>query len=341
MMNNVKKIKYDKVDQTIYNSQFRYQLKKLVKKDKQAAKKLFKIITQLESFDISTQYHNHILSDGKTYELHVEKDILLLYRYEGRDLYIDLILLNLTNHKHLKQKLEDNLDINLNEDIEKHDELNPLLFNDDELKSEVIEAVDKIAKKFVGDLKADGIKFDLEDVILVGSNVSYNYTKDSDLDIHLIASSENLKCPDKLYPLLYSAYRSIFNNNYDFTINGIPAEIYVEMDKPSGKSNGVYSIYDGWLKHPVQEDIPDIDQEAFDKLFSEWEDKYLDLENNISDEKTIDNFIEDLYNLRKESIAKDGEYGLGNLVFKEFRNLGYLDNLKELKRKEIEKELSL
>ena len=37
----------------------------------------------------------------------------------------------------------------------------------------------------------------------------------------------------------------------------------------------------------------------------------------------IDDFIEDVYDLRKNSIAKDGEYGLGNLVFKEFRNLGY------------------
>ena len=113
MMNNIKKIKYNKVDQTIYNSRFRYQLKKLVKKNKPAAKKLFKIIVELESFDISTQYHNHVLSDGKTYELHVEKDILLLYRYEGRDLYIDLILLDLTNHKHLNNKLEDDLYINL------------------------------------------------------------------------------------------------------------------------------------------------------------------------------------------------------------------------------------
>ena len=55
----------------------------------------------------------------------------------------------------------------------------------------------------------------------------------------------------------------------------------------------------------------------------------------------INDFIEDLYGLRKESIEKDGEYGLGNLVFKEFRNLGYLDNLKELKNQEKSKELSL
>ena len=55
----------------------------------------------------------------------------------------------------------------------------------------------------------------------------------------------------------------------------------------------------------------------------------------------IDNLIEDIYNLRKEGMERSGEYDLFNLIFKEFRNLGYLDNLKELRKKEISKDLSL
>lgn len=65
-----------------------------------------------------------------------------------------------------------------------------------------------------------------------------------------------------------------------------------------------------------------------------------DMEKRLTSDR-IDDFIEDLYDLRKDSIAKDGEYGIGNLVFKEFRNLGYLDNLKEIKNKLKSKELSL
>ena len=71
------------------------------------------------------------------------------------------------------------------------------------------------------------------------------------------------------------------------------------------------------------------------------EEKELLTESNEDKSELISNFIEDLYDLRKESIAKDGEYGIGNLVFKEFRNLGYLDNLKDLKNEERSKELSL
>lgn len=55
----------------------------------------------------------------------------------------------------------------------------------------------------------------------------------------------------------------------------------------------------------------------------------------------IEDFIEDIYDLRKTSIANEGEYGIGNLVFKEIRNLGYLDNLKELKNVLKSKKLSL
>lgn len=138
------------------------------------------------------------------------------------------------------------------------------------------------------------------------------------------------------------------------------------------KSNGIYSVMTGkWIKEPVQADIPDLDKEAFDKVFNEWEDKYFELlkkigkteeethiaqvddsteeteekelltESNEDKSELISNFIEDLYDLRKDSIATEGEYGIGNLVFKEFRNLGYLDNLKDLKNEERSKELSL
>ena len=129
------------------------------------------------------------------------------------------------------KEITESLNENLNEDIEKHDTLNPLLWNEDEtLKEEVHNKIIEIANDFIDNLKQDGIKFDLKDIRIVGSNCSYNYTKDSDLDVHLIADSSSLNCPDELYPLLYSSYRSIFNKNLDIDFYGIPVEIYVEVE---------------------------------------------------------------------------------------------------------------
>ena len=57
--------------------------------------------------------------------------------------------------------------------------------------------------------------------------------------------------------------------------------------------------------------------------------------------KDVEKFIAELYNLRKSSIASEGEYGIGNLVFKQFRSLGYLSTLKKLRKQLKSEELSL
>ena len=372
------------------------------------------------------------------------------------------------------------LEESLSEAAEKHDTLNPKLWDEaNNLKPEVREKILEIVKEFTDGLEEDEIKFKVDDIVLVGSNCSYNYNDKSDLDIHVRMDTDSLECPDDLYPLLYSAYRSLFNKKYDIDFYGIPVEIYVETsetkqlnDEPvtearvqsALKSNGIFSVLNNkWIKEPVKEDIPEVDKEAFDKLFKEWEDRYLKIvdgyslkeltedskkdlfsyigplyrfgkiykshwseqteavsmkqainnlnakakkqfgfnytanlnidpkyiENagpaeqfkgkdwfkspegicpkcgrylndsgecplcDLGDESVLDesvrtdkiteieDFIEDVYDLRKDSIANEGEYGTGNLVFKELRNLGYLDNLRDLKSALKSKELSL
>ena len=163
------------------------------------------------------------------------------------------------------------------EDIEKHDTLNPKLFENDELKEDVREALKRVVDAFVADLRESDIDLAVKDAVIVGSNVNYNYTKDSDLDLHIIADSSKSSYPGEVLTLLYSAYRSIFNKNYDITIKGIPCEVYVELDETGTDSNGVYSLFNGWIRKPEHEDVPDLDEEGFNKLFGEWEDRYFKL----------------------------------------------------------------
>ena len=63
--------------------------------------------------------------------------------------------------------------------------------------------------------------------------------------------------------------------------------------------------------------------------------------NESKETDEIEKYIEDIYELRKSSLSKDGEYGIGNLVFKEMRAQGYLDKLKDLKNELKGQELSL
>lgn len=168
---------------------------------------------------------------------------------------------------------------NVQEDIEKHDALNPLLFTIENTLSEDVEKkIREIADFFVKEAKEYEILLTLKDIYLVGSNVSYNYTKDSDLDVHLVVDTSEFEDNNELYKSLYNIYRSLFNKNYDLSIKGIPVELYIEIeDDMNVKSNGIYSLNNGWIKFPKEEEIPDIDKDKFEKEFKKWEDRYFNV----------------------------------------------------------------
>ena len=235
----------------------------------------------------------------------------------------------------------------IQETVEKHDTLNPKLFTEDEvLKDEVRNKMLEIVDVFAESLKQDGIKFNVDDIILIGSNANYNYTKNSDIDLHIITNTDDLNCPDDLYPLLYSAYRSLFNKKFDINFYGIPLEVYVETSGTPRVSGGVYSVKDNkWLKRPIATDIPDIDTEAVNKEVKKWKKRYNNIvkkyRGDLLSEEDVEDFINDLYALRKDNLSDSGEFGTPNLIFKEMRNLGCLDKLKDMKSRLKARRLSL
>jgi hypothetical protein len=236
----------------------------------------------------------------------------------------------------------------LTEAIEKHDSLNSKLFTKDELlKDKVRDKMLEIVDTFLADLKEQDVKIKVDDILFIGSNASYNYTKDSDIDLHILANTRAVDYPADLGTAIYSAYRSIFNKNLDIALYDIPLEIFVETEDSARVSNGVYSVKKNkWIKKPVQEDILEYDKEALDKLVSEWEEKCKELiadikADKLDDEKKVVKILEDIYEkLRKKGVAK-GEYAIENLAFKELRNKGYLDQFKEYRNELTSKRLSL
>lgn len=254
----------------------------------------------------------------------------------------------------------------LKEFVEKHRELNPKLWDNEKLKSEVAEKINLIVNEFLEGLAEDEISIKVKDIVIIGSNCSYNYTKDSDLDVHII--TEHIDAPENLYDKIYSSYRSIFNKKLDIEFYDIPVELYVESEDIPTVSNGCYSVLNKtWIKKPTLAAIPEIDKDTFNKELKIWEDRYSNIiksgeqklkENwqkkpditnseNLKEElhtpqiDDIESFIDDIYELRKTGLQTTGEYGIENLVFKEIRNKGYLDNLKDLRCQLAGKELSL
>lgn len=211
--------------------------------------------------------------------------------------------------------------------------LNPKLWNsDNSLKPEIKDQVEKLVeffKQWLDELKID---FKYDDVILVGSNASYNYNSKSDLDVHIIVPDVDEKVLS-----LYDSYKALFNKTYDVKFERIPVELYIQNDISDLTSKGVYSIYKGWIKEPKKEDVKEVD---IREDLATYVDEYKQLVETKDLEK-IKAFIDKLYELRKEGLSKNDEFAKENLIFKEFRKHGYLKKLKTLQIKLESKELSL
>lgn len=213
-----------------------------------------------------------------------------------------------------------------------HEELNPKLFMGDKLRPEVRDRLMDIANEFTSTI-SDDLDYKVLDVLLVGSQAGYNYTDFSDIDLHLVVNLSQIcrECPE-IVQYLFNAEKSRFNNNYDITIKGIDVEVYVEDVRASTRSNGIYSVMkDEWIRVPSKDDIArDTDIDWSTK--SDYQEIVNQINNILSDGSTADiqDMINTIYLMRKESLeTEDGEYAEGNLMFKELRNQGYIEKLKD------------
>ena len=221
--------------------------------------------------------------------------------------------------------------------------LNPKLFIFDnnnyyKLKPEIQLKLKEIANAFVDYIENQGIKLNVADIQFLGSNAGYDYTNKSDIDLHIVSDFEAITCDSDLLQIALNAERSRFNIDHNIKIKGIPVELYVEDVKAGTNSNGIYSIlYDKWVKYPEPETQPKPDYSSYLNQWKSIIDKTLACDNLYEVQRVINR----LYMMRKNGLATQGRFSIGNLVFKELRNNGSLDALKE-KRLELEsKQLSL
>lgn len=226
----------------------------------------------------------------------------------------------------------------INEDFEIHDTLNPLLWGTTtkKLLPDVREKIVEIVDAFENTLK---VPVEICDVQIVGSNASYNYTEHSDLDVHIIANFDIIDIPREVLEDIYNIKKSEFNKNYDITIHGVEVEMYIQDINSITASNGIYSLCDDeWIKEPKP--LNSAKKHNTEKEVSKWREKIgLILQNPTYE--NVSEAINLLYLIRHNSIAVDGEHSKGNQIFKDLRNLGLIDRLKEELKNQLSKRLSL
>ena len=225
--------------------------------------------------------------------------------------------------------------------LQYHDTLNPDLFNEKKkLDPEVWQSLNKIAKEWASfaNIPAAAIK----DVIVVGGNANYNYTKHSDIDLHLVVDKKGIKCQGLIDDYLQSK-KQLWALTHDITVKGQPVELYAQdFRDPFRQGQGVYSLKSNrWLQEPERVKFNSKSPEVVNKV------KDLSFQiNSLIDSKSddIDAFKQikrRLKIMRSTAIEKGGEYAPENLAFKELRNRGTLDRMSKYMRQLEDQALSL
>ena len=122
------------------------------------------------------------------------------------------------------------------------------------IKSEVRKKLLETSNIFIDSLGVDVI---ITDIIMIGSLVNYNWSKYSDIDLHIVVNfnqfSENTK---DLYLEFFDLKKIIFNQKHNINMFGYDVECFVQDENTEAFSSGVYSVlFDKWENKPKKENI--------------------------------------------------------------------------------------
>lgn len=259
----------------------------------------------------------------------VPKDLDLTPYRDERD---SRILSQLAGKSHLKEtKIS----------LEYHDTLNPKLWDGSKLRGEVREKLLNFAYAWSAFAK---IPRDLIlDVTMTGGNANYNYTPQSDIDVHIIMDRSKLN-PDREFVDEYLQDKKVlWTLTHKIKVLGYDIEPYAQDNEGRYPQNqGVYSLLnDRWVQFPRKTSFdfrnsPDLKRQV---LF--YMKMIRDIIRGDMGMKAIRDVKKKIREMRAAAIAKSGEYSIENLVFKELRNRGWLDKMNKYEQELRDRELSL
>jgi hypothetical protein len=237
--------------------------------------------------------------------------------------------------------------------FKKRSELAPIWLDDDTLDSRVRLRLLDIADDFWEFVNLTWVK--PSGIVLTGSICNFNWSKYSDIDLHLIVDFDEIDEKTEFVQDYLDAKKNEWNNEHsDLTILGFPVELYVQNLESMPKSGGIYDLEENvWIKKPNASDIKPIGLDKFSikdkaaEIMTIIDDMYNTL-NSEGDSHRIEEIGEDAHYLwkkikkmRKDGLETSGESSPSNIVYKILRRVGYLDKLWKLRTRVYDKSNSI
>ena len=220
--------------------------------------------------------------------------------------------------------------------------LNPELWEDMNLNSEVREKLLEIAKHFVEYLDVDQAA--IKDVTFTGSMANFHYGPKSDIDLHIVLDYKDIDDNVDLVKKMLRAKKALYNDRHDIKIKDREVELYPQDASEPHYSTAVYSVKNGeWITKPTPTQV-DVDKSLIRRKAEELIDKaklIINTEDLYDKVERLEKFKDKIMNMRKAGLEKGGEFSTENLVFKELRNNGFLEALLNEINDSIDRSLSL
>ena len=217
-------------------------------------------------------------------------------------------------------------------------ELNKKFWNDKmELDTEVRGNLIKIATDIIDSLE---MSIEIEDIVFTGSLANYNWSKYSDIDLHIVIDFLDVNKEFELVEKYMDSVRKIWNEKHDIKIKGYNVESFIQDVSHKGTPSGQFSILKNkWIIKPSLSNFkPDEEliKTKASKIMNDIDELGFDLERTKDYEEISQRFRKiwkKIKDARKSSLEKSGEFSIENLVFKLLRRNGYIGKLLEIKSK--------
>lgn len=216
--------------------------------------------------------------------------------------------------------------------------LNPKVWKDmNNLHEEIREKLLQIAKIFLKDIETP-IK--LKQVLFTGSLASYQWRPTSDFDLHLVVDVLDEECLDTVDDYFESKSK-IFNTDHDIFIKNYKVEVNIKTEESVLQGKGIYDLLEKkWIQFPQKPDRMMEDPQVL-KIARKIKQEIDAAVRSNADMETLKNIRSKIKELRADGLKKDGEYSIGNLVFKKLRHDQAIKKLYDYKKEVLNKSLSL
>ena len=189
-----------------------------------------------------------------------------------------------------------------------------------------------IVDDFVENLELDA---EIKDIIITGSLANYNWSKFSDIDLHILVDFKEVNENEELVRRFFNAVRSNWNKLHDIKVKGHEVELYVQDSEEPHVSTGVYSLlHDKWVVKPNRVK-PAIDKATAKKKAANLErevDKVAAILYDGDHEQAFEvatRLKEKIKTMRQGGLERTGIFSPENLAFKMLRRSGAIEKLFE------------